>query len=378
MKFRIFNICTYSLLACAIASVSLPVFGADEPSTELPSLSDTSSEKRMEFTDYLELAVNSADPNELRVIEDGLARLRELTVKEKEELRAFIVKIALREDRQIFKQQESFRRQKVSQELQRQMHDLFSVSPEMIKKARKRSLEVEKAMHEPLNDVKEIISTIEYDINSNEPIDIPLVSGMVNQVVFFDNTGTPWEITDQVGGDGFTIDVKTQNKNVVTINTDKLFSRTNAAIFLKGLNYSVPLSLKSNASVNTTRLTVRMKQRSPDTEIEYVSFERVKADDNVMDLIANGHTPKEAKPVVLDTIENTEAWLIGDHLYIRSQHKLRSPGPTDARVTKTSGVANVYKVAYTSTLVFSVDWQSKPVVVTVSDVVDRALRELIK
>lgn len=368
MNYRDFNMKTYILPLALCFGIAPSLLAETVPSQETPV-------QKVSLDNMLQVAVDSASPSELAYIENGLANLRDMSSEQKEELRAYIMQIALREDRQIFQYEERFRRQKITQNYVRQMHDLFSVSPKLIKKSRKHSLEVEKALNEPLYDVKEVIENIDYDVNSNQTIQVPLVSGMVNQLVFFDNTGSPWEVTNTSGGSGFKLDVHTKTKNVVTIKTTELFRKTNGAIFLKGLNYAVPLTLTSNTKVNATRLSVRLKQRSPDTKVQYLQSEKQINDDDRLIMLANGYPPSGGSPVRID-LEGTEAWLVDDALFIRTMHKLYSPAAIEQRVSQSAGIASVYKVNRASVLYFGVDWQSKPLKVAVNDYAIRAYNEL--
>jgi len=321
------------------------------------------------FDQAINLALQNASVNEHSFIEEQLINLNKLSAVEKQRLRAFIMDIALRQSDDVHDLNLEWQKQKTDHALENALYELYGGKAKYTKKSRVQSEDVERAMNEPLRNVKEVIKQITFDINNNKPLEIKVSQSMVSQIIFFDASGEPFEIIDMANGneEAFSLDIKTATKNVISIDVNKLFTVSNASVYLKGINIPIILRIVASIDENTTRLMVRLKQRSPDTKITYSGQSKIAQDDQYLDVFVSGKLPIGARIMAHDQDSlMTDVYLFENHIYVVTPYKILSPGAVDSKTTPMVGMNNVYKLKKTSNFLLSVAMNSKPVIINLS------------
>ncbi|WP_415912586.1 DotH/IcmK family type IV secretion protein [Neptuniibacter sp. QD37_11] len=248
-----------------------------------------------------------------------------------------------------------------------QKHEVIPVVPEEIRELRELQLNVQQATNSPVRNATLQIRTVDFDVESNESVDLLVSHNKASSIVFFDSSGNPWPVEGDVLGDqtAFKSSIFGESKHIIILEIMKPFSESNAIIKLKDVPNPVIVKLIGDADAYDSRLTVRIPQFGPnmdfDNQMSFTTHPQIQQDPVLLD-IYNGHVQAD-KEFELVGVPG-EAYLIGDSLYIRSKALLKSPYfGTDVMTFQGT---NIYKVPPTPELTFSLN----------GDVVYATLREV--
>ncbi len=308
-----------------------------------------------------ELAISGATASELAYIEDRLANMDKLTLAERTALRKLIIKIALREQKEIAEAKRKLQQQRNENAIQQQLDQLRTVSPDAVVNARQFAKEIDKAKNKPIKPVRHIIETRTIDINNPNPVQIPIVPHMGATIILLDANGQPFPITgiSDYTGDAFSVaQPDTPNHNVLTITNTRPFAESNISVFLEGLGLPVIFALQGSDSENATRLTLRTRQTGPKSPTNKAAGQDPTPLDDALYKVADYQLPPNAEQIKFNP-QVGEAWKIGKHIYLRTQYRLISPYATQSLETHVAGAVNVYQIPHVSSVVLLIDGKTK-------------------
>lgn len=304
------------------------------------------------------LGITGATKEEIAYIEKQLLDLERLSEFEKKQLRKLITDIKIREEKDIAQNNARLYEARSQIAKDRFKRETFNEDPEEIKETRKLTLEQQEAHNSPVKKVEQLVSSVDVNLNSKQPVEVPIALNMGATIVILDRHNTPFPISnvsDFTNGNFNLVskDVVKEN-NIVTAVSVIPYAESNASLFLANQTLPLMLNFKSTPDRNTTRLIIRIQQTSPLTEIQdkvSVSSEGVS---RVLYDIADYDDPRNAKQLSLSHGAG-QAWEIDGHLLIRTPYILESPFTPEALVSSTEGIENVYRLQMVSSILMNID-----------------------
>jgi intracellular multiplication protein IcmK len=155
---------------------------------------------------------------------------------------------------------------------------------------------------------------------------IRLSQGFVSSLVFVDNTGQPWPIEsfDVGNSQAFNIQSPQKGGNTLMVQAMSPYTYGNMAVKLQGLSTPVMLTLIPGQKEMDYRVDLHVEKDGPNAKASVGSNGLPAPASNVLLTVLNGVTPKGAK--VLNTSDpDTEAWLMGNNLFLRTKLTVVSP-----------------------------------------------------
>lgn len=156
------------------------------------------------------------------------------------------------------------------------------------------------------------------------PTVIRLAEGYVTTLVFLDSTGQPWPVENYDIGNPQAFNIQWDKKsNLLMIQATSLYNVGNLAVQLQGLETPVMVTLISGQKAVDYRIDLRIPGSGPNAKA-----------------LLGRSLPQSADPALLNILEgvppvkNTalkvsgglaQAWLVGDHIYLRTRLTLISP-----------------------------------------------------
>lgn len=156
------------------------------------------------------------------------------------------------------------------------------------------------------------------------PTVIRLAQGYVTTLAFLDSTGQPWPVDNYDIGNPQAFNIQWDKKsNLLMIQATSLYNVGNLAVQLRGLETPVMVTLISGQKAVDYRIDLRVPGNGPNAKA-----------------LLGRSLPQSADPALLNILEgippvgNTalkisggvaQAWLVADHLYIRTRLTLISP-----------------------------------------------------
>jgi intracellular multiplication protein IcmK len=156
------------------------------------------------------------------------------------------------------------------------------------------------------------------------PTVIRLAEGYVTTLVFLDSTGQPWPVENYDIGNPQAFNIQWDKKsNLLMIQATSLYNLGNLAVQLQGLETPVMVTLISGQKAVDYRIDLRIPGSGPNAKA-----------------LLGRSLPQSADPALLNILEgvppvrNTalkvsgglaQAWLVGDHIYLRTRITLISP-----------------------------------------------------
>ena len=162
------------------------------------------------------------------------------------------------------------------------------------------------------------------------PPPIRLSQGIVTTLLFVDSTGGPWPIDAYDIGDPSTFNIQwNKTDNMLMIQPTKLYGFGNIAVKLKGLNTPVMLTLTppqlSDRNVVDYRVDLHVPGSGPNANPlpNDQGFSSVETPDLLG--VLSGVPPSGAKTLSIPDADS-QAWALGDKLYVRTRLTILSPG----------------------------------------------------
>lgn len=156
------------------------------------------------------------------------------------------------------------------------------------------------------------------------PTVIRLAEGYVTTLAFLDSTGQPWPVDNYDIGNPQAFNIQWDKKsNLLMIQATSLYNVGNLAVQLRGLETPVMVTLISGQKAVDYRIDLRVPGNGPNAKA-----------------LLGRSLPQSADPALLNILEgvppagNTtlkisggiaQAWLVGNHLYVRTRLTLISP-----------------------------------------------------
>lgn len=156
------------------------------------------------------------------------------------------------------------------------------------------------------------------------PVVIRLAQGYVSTLTFLDSTGQPWPIESYDVGNPGSFNIQWDKKsNILMIQSITLYGSGNMAVQLRGLATPVMLTLVSGQKAVDYRADLRIRGYGPNAK-----------------MVLGRSLPDSANPELLGILDGVppagstslkvsggsgQAWLAGDHLYLRTRITIISP-----------------------------------------------------
>ncbi len=183
---------------------------------------------------------------------------------------------------------------------------------------------------------KPVTRTLLMDLSPGvQPPPLRLSHGMPSTVVFSDMNGQPWIIDNVVlnrenfddghqgaaGGQGA---VGVEPTNVMTIEPKGAAVYGSVVVRLKGLATPVIYVLAAAQDEIDARVDAKIPGHNPDSAAE-TTIRNSPTIDTTLTQFLDGVPPKDAKRLHVSGLDNTEAWMVGDSLYVRSDAEALYP-----------------------------------------------------
>lgn len=160
-----------------------------------------------------------------------------------------------------------------------------------------------------------------------------LAQGQLTSVVFSDNSGQPWMISDvrlnrKLFSDGQAEGGQSagalEPTNILTIEPVQPTAYGNVSVRLKGLPTPVIFMLSGGQQEVDLRVDAKVPGRNPDA-LEAVNYTSPPSIDVSLTAFLDGVPPKEAKRLQVSGLANTDAWMYQENLYIRTDADAHYP-----------------------------------------------------
>lgn len=232
----------------------------------------------------------------------------------------------------------------------------FQLTPEQFEKLKEIYIEREKQKASPyISPAKPVTRTlfINLDPGTSPPV-LRLSSGQQTSIVFSDASGNPWVITNvslnrqlfSDGREGGAVQAaggEQQTTNVLSLEPKHPAAYGNVTITLRGLSTPVIFVLTTAQQEVDMRVDAKVPGRNPDA-LDTVAISTMPSIDGALSYFLDGVPPPEAKPLkITGAMEDCEAWLYRDNLYVRTKGDAQYPAYLSA-ARSTSGIA-VYRYA---------------------------------
>ncbi len=203
-------------------------------------------------------------------------------------------------------------------------HMLMPLTPDQIKVLHYMYSQSKKAAASSPNSPPKPTSTsiaVNLSPGSTPPI-IRMSQGFISTVDFVDATGAPWPIKAYDIGNRKDFNVVNGTKNSLQVQALSEFISGNLAVFLKGLNTAIMVTLMPGQSAVDYRVDMRVPELGPNARL---ANNGLPASGNAVLLnVLDGVPPKGATQLSVSGASG-EVWQIGDKLYLRTRAIVLSP-----------------------------------------------------
>lgn len=159
---------------------------------------------------------------------------------------------------------------------------------------------------------------------STPPV-IRLAQGFVSSLVFLDSTGAPWPISAYDLGDPAAFNIQwDKSGNTLMIQAMKLYTYGNLAVRLQGLNTPVMLTLIPGQKAVDYRIDLRVQGLGPNAKGMQMEELPSSASDLLLHVLEG--VPPDGSTRLTVSGGDARGWLLNDHMYIRTNLTILSPG----------------------------------------------------
>lgn len=156
------------------------------------------------------------------------------------------------------------------------------------------------------------------------PTAIRLAEGYVTTLAFLDTTGQPWPVDNYDIGNPQAFNIQWDKKsNLLMIQATSLYSVGNLAIQLRGLETPVMLTLISGQKAVDYRVDLRIPGNGPNAKALLGRNLPESANPNLLNILEG--VPPVGNTTLKISGGPAQAWLVGNHLYLRTRLTLISP-----------------------------------------------------
>lgn len=184
------------------------------------------------------------------------------------------------------------------------------------------------------------------------PPAIRLSQGYVSSLVFVDSTGTPWPIASFDIGNPKTVNMQWDGKsNILLIQAISPYISGDLVIRLVGLPMPITLELVSGQRVVDYRVDLHVSGIGPNTKDLPQGTDLPNSASQLLLGVLDGVAPPGSQQLSITGAANTQIWMLGDKMYLRTRFTLLSPGWVGKMVSPDGMTA--YELPKTSSVLVS-------------------------
>lgn len=184
------------------------------------------------------------------------------------------------------------------------------------------------------------------------PPAIRLSQGYVSSLVFVDSTGTPWPIDSYDIGNPGMVHIQWDGKgNIILLQAVSPYISGDIVIRLVGLNTPITLELISGQRVVDYRVDAHVSGIGPNTKELPTGTDLPNSANQLLLGVLDGVAPPGSKSLSVSGANNTQAWMLGDMMYVRTRFNVLSPGWVGKMVSPDGMIA--YEIPKTSSVLIS-------------------------
>lgn len=234
------------------------------------------------------------------------------------------------------------------------MQQNMPMTPEQIVKMRQRiDISQRASSVTPNIPPKSVSSTIMVNLAPGAtPPAVRLAQGYVSSLVFVDSTGTPWPIASFDIGNPKSVNMQWDGKsNILLIQSVNPYIAGDIVVRLVGLATPITLELVSGQRVVDYRVDIHVSGIGPNTKELPIGTDLPNSANQVLLEVLDGIGPAGSKQLNITGASNTQAWMLGEKIYLRTRLTLLSPGWVGKMVSPDGMIA--YEVPKTSSILVS-------------------------
>ncbi len=184
------------------------------------------------------------------------------------------------------------------------------------------------------------------------PPAIRLSQGYVSSLVFVDSTGTPWPIDSYDIGNPGMVHIQWDGRgNIILLQAVSPYISGDIVIRLVGLNTPITLELISGQRVVDYRVDAHVSGIGPNTKELPTGTDLPNSANQLLLGVLDGIAPPGSKSLTVSGANNTQAWMLGDMMYMRTRFNVLSPGWVGKMVSPDGMIA--YEIPKTSSVLIS-------------------------
>ena len=212
--------------------------------------------------------------------------------------------------------------------MERMLETVAPMTGDQVYEIKKKQRDFERALHSrPV--VKPITEMIQVSTKpGTPPVAIRVSQGQVSALNIIDSTGEPWPITNIMVGNSTDYMVTAidnhQFGNIVSIAPTQISGNTNLTIMLEGLATAIPVQVINSESQYHPAPILQIDRDGPNARVVTHIADDGLDDDEMMRAIVIGVPPDSARELKTND-HNVEAWVVGDHLYLRTSYTPVAP-----------------------------------------------------
>lgn len=200
---------------------------------------------------------------------------------------------------------------------------------------------------------KSVSSTIMVNLAPGAtPPAVRLSQGYVSSLVFIDSTGTPWPIASFDIGNPKAVNMQWDGKsNILLIQSVAPYITGDIVVRLVGLPTPITLELVSGQRVVDYRVDIHVAGIGPNTKELPIGTDLPNSANTLLLGVLDGVAPPGSRALNIGGASNTQAWMLGDKIYLRTRFTLLSPGWVGKMVSPDG--MNAYELPRTSSVLVS-------------------------
>ncbi len=248
------------------------------------------------------------------------------------------------------------------------LNNLLPLEPDQIKILLRELRESQEASQRRVRNVTpEIkVAPISLDPSMPPPV-INVVGGLVTTLSMLDASGQPWPVEDLAYGGQFDVKPPQSGGHVIRITPMSEFGGGNMSIRLVGIPTPITFQLVSGEETVHYRFDARLPRLGPNAEAPLIDrgIDIVAGDGQLM-AILDGVPPQTANQLSVKGVDGrTQAWTIGNQMYLRTPYKLLSPSWSGS-VSSSDGLS-VYALSESPVVLLSDDGEIKRAMISQRD-----------
>lgn len=158
------------------------------------------------------------------------------------------------------------------------------------------------------------------------PPAIRLAQGYVSSLVFVDSTGSPWPVAAFDIGNPKSVNIKWDGKsNIIFMQAVQAYSDGNMVVKLVGLPTPITLELVAGQPVVDYRVDLHVSGIGPFTKELPIGTTLPNSANQLLLGVLDGVAPAGSRFLVVHGTDS-QAWLLGDRIYLRTRLTVLSPG----------------------------------------------------